>query len=97
MSELQLEGKGEAFGFPPFSHSHHHPHTAPQDFPYNFTPDIRHYNVWCTRPLPPAELAAVVAHHAPAATHDTLSFVNPVALASIPSVWHAHVLVRKKE
>ena len=71
------------------------PHT--QDFPYNFTPDIRHYNVWCTRPLPPDELASVISRHAPAATDDTLCFVNPAALASIPSVWHAHVLVRERK
>lgn len=52
--------------------------------------------MWCTRPLPPADLAAAVEAHAPAATHDAVAFVNPAALASIPSVWHAHVLVRSK-
>ena len=67
-----------------------------QDFPYNYAPGIAHYNVWCTRPLPPPELASVVERHAPSATHDAVAFVNPAALASIPSVWHAHVLVREK-
>ena len=67
-----------------------------QDFPYNFAPGIAHYNVWCTRPLPPPELASVVERHAPSAAHDAVAFVNPAALASIPSVWHAHVLVRAK-
>lgn len=67
-----------------------------QDFPYNYAPGIRHYNVWCTRPLPPAELASIVEQHVPSTTHDTLTFVNPAALASIPSVWHAHVLAKAK-
>ena len=85
-----------------FDRSKHtnHPALPPpppiQDFPYNFAPGIAHYNVWCTRPLPPPELTAVVERHAPSATHDAVAFVNPAALASIPSVWHAHVLVRAK-
>jgi hypothetical protein len=43
------------------------------------------------------ELDAVVEQHAPAANHETVRFVNPAALASIPSVWHAHVLVRGRQ
>jgi hypothetical protein len=67
------------------------------DFPYNYEAGVSHYNVWCTRALGKDELDAVVEQHAPAANHETVRFVNPAALASIPSVWHAHVLVRGRQ
>lgn len=66
------------------------------DFPYNYEAGISHYNVWCTRALSGEELGAVVEENAPRTSHDAICFVNPAALASIPSVWHAHVLVRER-
>jgi hypothetical protein len=68
-----------------------------QDFPYNFEAGVEHHNVWASRPLADAELAAAVASHRPPAAWEAVWFVNPASLASIPTVWHAHVLSRRVE
>ena len=57
---------------------------------------MHHHNVWATRPLSPDELAAAVSEHRPADAWDAVHFVNPASLASIPAIWHAHVLSRAK-
>ncbi|KAG1676542.1 hypothetical protein FOA52_000085 [Chlamydomonas sp. UWO 241] len=62
------------------------------DFPYNFEPGMTHYVLWATKPLPRAELNAQIA--ARLLGRETLVFVNPPALQSIPALWHAHILAR---
>jgi hypothetical protein len=84
------------------THTHSHPSVPPhpahhQDFPYNFEPGVLHHNVWATRPLSAPELDAAVRQHRPPDAWDALCFVNPAALASIPAIWHAHVLSRARQ
>jgi len=68
-----------------------------QDFPYNFEAGIEHHNVWASRALTPGELAEAVAAHRPPVAWEAAWFVNPAALASIPTIWHAHVLSRQRK
>ena len=81
------------------SHSLLRPHSLPhpsQDFPYNFEDGIEHSNVWALAPLAPRQLEAFVEERRPHCDFETAWFVNPVALASIPDVWHAHVLSKRR-
>ena len=57
---------------------------------------MEHHNVWASRPLSAAELAAAVGAHRPADAWEAAAFVNPASLASIPTIWHAHVLSRRR-
>jgi len=67
-----------------------------QDFPYNFEAGVEHLNVWAFSALAPARLELLVEARRPRADFETLWYVNPAALASIPDVWHAHVLSRRR-
>ena len=73
------------------------PNPLKQDFPYNFEPGVEHLNVWAFAALPPAQLEALIEERRPRRDFDTLWYVNPAALASIPDVWHAHVLSRRRK
>jgi hypothetical protein len=96
------EGLGHGKGVWPRKRTRSRPPTTTheawlqQDFPYNVEPGVQHHNVWATRPLSPAELDTAVAEHRPPAEWDAVHFINPVSLASIPAIWHAHVLSRLK-
>jgi len=68
-----------------------------QDFPYNFEAGVEHFNVWAFSALPPSQLEALIEERRPRSDFDTLWYVNPAALASIPDVWHAHVLSRRRK
>ena len=68
-----------------------------QDFPYNFEAGIEHSNVWSFSPLLPQQLEALIEERRPAKDFETAWYVNPAALASIPDVWHAHVLSRRRK
>lgn len=63
------------------------------DFPYNFDEGMEHHNIWCTRPLTDEEVAEVIKQHR--AGWEVLVFRNPESLASIPSVWHNHIISRR--
>ena len=67
-----------------------------QDFPYNFEAGVEHLNVWAFSALAPARLELLIEARRPRADFETLWYVNPAALASIPDVWHAHVLSRRR-
>lgn len=64
------------------------------DFPYNFEPGIEHHNIWSTQPLPPERIVQIADEHRQG--WEFVWFINPVGLASIPAVWHAHVLSRRR-
>lgn len=64
------------------------------DFPYNVETGIQHFLLWSNQGLDVSEIEEYIKHHP--ATHgslETLWFVNPVELRSIPDMWHAHVMV----
>lgn len=65
----------------------------PNDFPYNFQQGVEHHNVWSTCPLTPEELQSVIESNRRG--WECMHFVNPESLASIPAVWHAHVISRR--
>ena len=53
-------------------------------------------NVWAFSALAPPRLEALIEERRPRRDFETLWYVNPAALASIPDVWHAHVLSRRR-
>jgi len=63
------------------------------DFPYNFSEGIEHHNLWSEKPLTGELLSKEIERHR--AGWEFMYFVNPPALASIPAVWHAHIVSRK--
>eukprot|EP00192_Tetraselmis_astigmatica_P019344 CAMPEP_0117695434 /NCGR_PEP_ID=MMETSP0804-20121206/28138_1 /TAXON_ID=1074897 /ORGANISM="Tetraselmis astigmatica, Strain CCMP880" /LENGTH=202 /DNA_ID=CAMNT_0005509507 /DNA_START=193 /DNA_END=802 /DNA_ORIENTATION=- len=65
------------------------------DFPYALEDGLVHCLIWAHSPLSSDEIAAQCQMHCPGCEYVT--FVNPQALASIPSVWHAHVMYRNQE
>jgi hypothetical protein len=73
-------------------HSSNHANTTQKDFPYNFEGGVEHHLVWANAPIAAPALGALIAGRFPG--REALHFVNPAALQSILSVWHAHVLVR---
>lgn len=80
-----------------YSLCHPQPHEfSSQDFPYNFEAGIEHANVWALAPLSTRQLEALIEEKRPATDFETVWYVNPAALASIPDVWHAHVLSRRR-
>ncbi|EIE19021.1 hypothetical protein COCSUDRAFT_44811 [Coccomyxa subellipsoidea C-169] len=64
----------------------------PNDFPYNFEEGMEHHNIWSTVPLSEEEVLKIVDQHRRG--YEFVWFTNPLPLASIPSVWHAHVISR---
>jgi len=64
----------------------------PNDFPYAFEEGIAHHIIWSTEQLSATELDAVIKAEVPG--HETQWWVNPPALQSVRSLWHAHVLSR---
>ncbi|ABT14897.1 hypothetical protein NY2A_B498R [Paramecium bursaria Chlorella virus NY2A] len=61
------------------------------EYPYDIE-DAHHYLVWSTIPLDPELLHDFVEKYT--GGREYVTFVNPEHLKSIPSLWHAHVLVR---
>ena len=65
---------------------------------------MEHSNVWAFSALAPPQLEALIEERRPrggkgegeGGGFETLWYVNPAALASIPDVWHAHVLSRRR-
>lgn len=66
----------------------------PNDFPYNMHPEVEHHNLWSTSPLSDSEVQQAINYHRDG--FETLYWKNPESLASIPSVWHGHVLSRRR-
>lgn len=64
------------------------------DFPYNFSEGIEHHNLWSAEPLTGDLLAKEIGSHRQG--WEFMYFVNPPALASIPAVWHAHIVSRRQ-
>ncbi|KAK9818142.1 hypothetical protein WJX72_007762 [[Myrmecia] bisecta] len=65
----------------------------PNDFPYYLDEGVEHHCVWCRTALSEQQLKEFAAAHREG--HEWIYFVNPPALASIPAVWHAHILSRR--
>ena len=58
-----------------------------QDFPYTCEAGIEHHNIWCTAPLTMNEIELVIQAKRPReAGYDTMYFINPTELQSIPTV-----------
>jgi Protein of unknown function (DUF3605) len=64
------------------------------DFPYYFEQDVEHHVLWSCRPLSPAELLHEI--DARRQGYEYCWFVNPPLLMSVPTLWHAHVISKKK-
>lgn len=62
------------------------------DFPYNLDEGIKHYLLWSNQDLSPLDIEECIKEHTAGAI-ETLWFINPVQLKSIPELWHAHVMV----
>jgi L-threonylcarbamoyladenylate synthase len=74
----------------------------PNDFPYNFTSDIKHFVLWKWGggPLLKKEISNAEMHLRKQygyAAIDSLNFTSPPALKSIPELEHAHILLRLSE
>eukprot|EP00040_Diaphanoeca_grandis_P009115 m.47702 g.47702 ORF g.47702 m.47702 type:complete len:154 (-) comp20557_c1_seq1:53-514(-) len=68
----------------------------PNDFPYNFEPGISHDLIWCeSGKILEEEIDSVIKMHKDD-SHETVHFINPTALQTIPECLHVHVLSRKK-
>lgn len=66
---------------------------APQDFPYCTEEGVEHNNIWCTRPLSSDEIWACIEAHRPAADNESVTFINPPVLQSIPTVRAEHCYI----
>lgn len=64
-----------------------------QEFPYSCEEGIEHHNIWCTEPMSESEVWDVIRQNREG--YESLMFVNPVPLQSVPAIWHAHVLSRR--
>ncbi len=65
----------------------------PNDFPYNLASGLRHDVLWSEGgPLDEVAIAAYIALNF--AGHETLHFVNPPALQSVPTIFHVHIISR---
>ncbi|ORX89042.1 hypothetical protein K493DRAFT_319020 [Basidiobolus meristosporus CBS 931.73] len=64
----------------------------PNDFPYKLDPTIQHLVLWCRKPFTREEMAKILSAELPG--KEFLFFVNPKALQSIRTVYHAQVMVR---
>jgi hypothetical protein len=62
------------------------------DFPYNLDPGVEHCLLWSNQDLSPDEVEMYIQENTQGAL-DTLWFINPTELKSIPELWHAHVMV----
>ena len=66
------------------------------DFPYNLEEGVEHFLLWSNQDLSPDEIDTYIQEHTVSLDPlDTLWFVNPTELKSIPDLWHAHVMVRR--
>ena len=66
------------------------------DFPYNFEPGIEHHVLWSSASLTTAQLVQEIEKYRDSNVYEWVSFVNPNALKSIPTIWHAHIVSRRK-
>ncbi|KAK9800806.1 hypothetical protein WJX73_008400 [Symbiochloris irregularis] len=66
----------------------------PNDFPYNLEEGVEHHNIWCSKPLTTDQIEQTARQHRQG--WEFVYFINPEGLASIPAVWHAHVLSRRQ-
>jgi len=62
------------------------------DFPYNFTPNIKHFVLWSLAPLNDEEISKHLSRFLKA-DEKYLVFRNPPARQSIKEVFHVHVCV----
>ena len=65
-----------------------------QDFPYALEDGIEHHNIWASRPLTAEQLRAEV--EARRRGYESLHFVNPTALMSVPGVSRARCVRRPR-
>lgn len=67
------------------------------DFSYNFEPGVKHYILWkfSNEQVTTTEINEAISNltrDLPTAV-DSASYVNPLALQSIPEIYHAHILL----
>jgi hypothetical protein len=63
------------------------------DFPYHLAAGVRHYNLWCNRPLPAERVEEEIERNLGVGM-ERVWFINPPALKSVPAIWHAHIIAR---
>jgi hypothetical protein len=66
-------------------------------FPYNLPPGVNHDLLWSTEELDHATVCMLVNQYRPAQEWETVVWVNPPSLKSIHTVFHAHVLSRRRK
>jgi hypothetical protein len=72
---------------------------SPQDFPYYFEEGMEHHVLWSSTPLDPKRVVAeAAAGRDPDGTGawEWVHFVNPTLLKSVPGIWHAHIISRRR-
>mmetsp|Transcript_11925 Transcript_11925/g.35717 ORF Transcript_11925/g.35717 Transcript_11925/m.35717 type:complete len:227 (+) Transcript_11925:405-1085(+) len=94
-AETTEDGKIQAGHPPDEPDGRAHITFKPNDFPYHMDPGIEHHNLWSTRALSDDEVQQNIQKYR--AGMDALYWKNPDSLASIPGVWHGHVLSRTKQ
>lgn len=60
---------------------------------------MEHHVLWCSRPLEATRVAAAAAAARDpqgAGAWEWVHFVNPTLLKSVPSIWHAHIISRRR-
>ena len=62
-------------------------HVEVQDFPYTCEAGIEHHNIWCTVPMSSEAIEACIQEHRPPSRGwQTMFFINPEELQSVPTV-----------
>jgi hypothetical protein len=77
----------------------------PNDFPYHFDPSISHHVLWSRDAIEDEEIKKILEAKLPSIIgketiryeDDYFYWCNPPNYKSIPEVWHAQVLTRRKE
>lgn len=67
------------------------------DFGYYFEDGVFHHVLWSSRPLSADRLAEEVRRRRIDEGYEAVWFVNPPVLMSVPGLWHAHIISRKKK
>eukprot|EP00887_Chlorella_sp_A99_P005891 scaffold1.g5891.t1 len=65
------------------------------DFPYLLEEGVVHLNYWSSQPLSATEVEERIAAELPTDA-EYVWFVNPPVLQSVPTIWHAHIMWRRR-
>eukprot|EP00884_Botryococcus_braunii_P010548 jgi/Botrbrau1/19495/Bobra.0812s0002.1 len=65
----------------------------PNDFPYHYEDGIEHHVLWSSQALTHERIEQEIKERRKG--YETVYWINPPVIMSIPGVWHCHILSRK--